>query len=209
MLLISSKQDILIPFAKVGDTDWENRAGYILKSILNIWGAEDWETHLDRKTNEELCIIESSLNVKLPNALRQWYITFGIKDFKQGLKPTEMIVPLKEIWDTDEYPTSGEKLDVYERMIVFCNHLDTGTLLCYDDQTEEIYIFNAGKKLYQINKLANSADDFIKGILLYNQQELIAPGIEFADAEQWVKDAIEQEVGNNFYNQWSDLMKSL
>lgn len=206
MLLISSKQDILVPFNKIGDKDWDCNAERIIRNILKTWGADIESVNLEKKTEEDLMLLESSQNIKLPPALREWYKLFGVKDFKEGLKAMEMIVPLNELWDLSENHIADEQKQLYNRLIVFCNYFNTGTLFCYDAHTEEIYTFDSRIPSNKINKLCSSADEMIKGALIYNQIELASPESNPLHIESWIKAIIEEEIGEDFYNQWVGFM---
>ena len=85
MIDINKKEDIIIPFEKIGDNDWEVKTKIIIESL-----AENWSNELESPISiEEIDNLENRLGTTLPNGLKIFYNTFGIADIGEELQNFE------------------------------------------------------------------------------------------------------------------------
>ncbi|SHH53982.1 hypothetical protein SAMN05444388_11234 [Flavobacterium johnsoniae] len=78
MIEIHKKEDILIPFNKIGDPDWKINTKKIIEAIADNFG-DDLKKPVSK---EEILALETKLGTALPENLKLFYETFGIADIR-------------------------------------------------------------------------------------------------------------------------------
>lgn len=94
MLEINKKEDIIIPFDKIGEDNWESKTQLIIQSI-----AKNWDNELKEPISiEEIQELENRLGTTLPNSLKIFYQKFGLADIGEQLQDLKEIGWIKNIW---------------------------------------------------------------------------------------------------------------
>ena len=176
MLEINKKEDIIIPFDKIGEDNWESKTQLIIQSI-----AENWDNELKKPiSTQEIQELESRLGTTLPNSLKIFYQKFGLADIGEQLQDLKEIGWIKNFWaDHPEYgPDFTEEDKIYLPFLIsFSDYLGNGNMFCFHSETKEIYYFDHDNTPY-ITKMFNTVDDYLKGCLIFAQSDL------FGDVEQ-------------------------
>ena len=82
MIEINRKEDIIIPFEKIGEIGWEEKTKSIIESL-----AENWSKDLEKPISiTEINKLENRIGTTLPDGLKIFYNTFGISDIGEELQ---------------------------------------------------------------------------------------------------------------------------
>jgi hypothetical protein len=169
MIEIHKKEDILIPFDKIGDLDWKINTKKIIEAIADNFG-DDLKKPVSK---EEILALETKLGTALPENLKLFYETFGIADIGEQLQDFEEVDWIKDIWsDAPQYGpdfTEEDKL-LLPYLISFSDYLGNGNMFCFHSETKEIYYYDHDDKPY-LTKIFDTVDDYLKGCLIFAQND--------------------------------------
>ena len=130
MLEINTKEDIIIPFDKIGDDGWKIKTSQIIEAL-----AQNWNDELKEPISEtEISALEERLGTTLPEPLNLFYQTFGLANIGEELQPFEDIGWLKDTGAADtEYGLNFTPEDnaVLLYLITFSDYLGNGNMLCF------------------------------------------------------------------------------
>ncbi|MFK8270982.1 SMI1/KNR4 family protein [Capnocytophaga stomatis] len=189
MFEITKKEDIIIPFKKIGDENWEKNTSFILTA--------DGDELPEVVTEEEIQEIEKHLGAKLPDSLKLFYKTFGVADIGEELIDLKNISYLKEWWEEDaEYGPdfSEEDKKVLPYLVWFGDYLGNGNMFCFHTKTHEIYYFDHDTLPY-LTKLFDDFSDYLKGCLIFLQ-------LNYVSDEKWAKfEEVLEEVVSEFISE--------
>lgn len=200
MLEINNKKDIIIPFGKIGDNDWKNNTGQIIDAF-----ADTWEEELkDPISADEIITLETRLGTTLPEGISLFYQTFGLANIGEELQELDQIGWMKDIWANN--PQNGPDFtskdnEVLPYLVTFSNYIGNGNMFCFHSETKEIYLFDHDSGSY-ITKMFNTADDYIKGCLIFVQAELYGEETDQEDADEWTEEVAEDLFGNDIIKKW-------
>lgn len=199
MIEINLKSDIIIPFTKIGDNDWDKKSKLIIESL-----AENWSNELKAPISiEEIDNLEKRLGTPLPNGLKTFYKTFGIPDIGEELQRFEDIIWLKDIWEEDNlYGPEFSKEDKISlpHLITFSDYLGNGNMFCFHDETKEIYYFDHDTTPF-LTKMFSNVDDYIKGCLIFSQADLFGE-VGQKQVEKWTEEIAEDLFGKSIVRKW-------
>lgn len=199
MLEINAKQDILIPFEKIGDARWEENTQTILEALANNWGGA-----FERKPilEEEITELEKRLGTTLPQSLKIFYQTFGVVDIGEELIAIDEIDFVQKFWSIPEYAPdfSAEEKEIIPNLVWFGDYLGNGNMFCFHKETKEIYYFDHDTKPY-ITKLFNDFGDYLKGCLILAQAELSSKG-KHKKVEQWTEEITTEIFTEEVIEKW-------
>lgn len=199
MLEINRKEDIIIPFNKIGEDNWESKTQLIIQSI-----AENWNDELKEPiSNEEIQELENRLGTTLPNSLKVFYQKFGLADIGEQLQDLNKIGWIKDIWA--EQPQYGPDFTEEDKMhlpflVSFSDYLGNGNMFCFHSETKEIYYYNHDSKPY-LTKMFNTVDEYLKGCLIFAQSDLLG-NAEQEDVEKWAEEIVSEIVGEEKLKKW-------
>ncbi len=199
MLEIDKREDIIIPFDKIGENDWETKTRLIIESIAENWN-DDLKEPIPIKEVEEL---ESRLGTSLPGGLRLFYQAFGIADIGEQLQSLDEIGWLKNIWA--EQPQYGpdftdEDNKFLPHLVSFSDYLGNGNMFCFHSETKEIYYYDHDSKPY-LTKMFEHVDDYLKGCLIFAQSDLFGEA-EQDEVEKWAEEIVSAMVGEDTVRKW-------
>jgi len=200
MIEIVKKEDIVIPFDKIGDKNWDTKTREIIQSFADVWRKKLPEP----KTDDEINNLELNLGAKLPESLKLFYKTFGIAPIGEQLLNFDGISGIKEIWaENPEYGPdfTDEDQTVLPYLITFSDYRGNGNMFCFHCITQEIFYFDHDDKPY-FTKLFNTVDDYIKGCLILCQKDFFAEGIDQEEVEQWVEEIVKELYGEETLEKW-------
>ena len=199
MLEINRKEDIIIPFQKIGESDWETNTHHILEALADNWGGEFEKCPI---SEEKITALEKRLNTQLPESLRMFYQTFGIVDIGEELVKIDQIKYLKEWWDVPQYTPdfSESDLEVLPHLVWFGDYLGNGNMFCFHNQTKAIYYFDHDSKPY-LTKLFDDFSDYLKACLILAQTDLFGD-VNEQDVEQWTEEIISNLFGKAILKKW-------
>lgn len=199
MIDINKKEDIIIPFEKIGDNDWEVKTKIIIESL-----AENWSNELESPISiEEIDNLENRLGTTLPNGLKIFYNTFGIADIGEELQNSEDMMWLKDLWDeNDPYGQEFTKEDKISLpyLISFSDYLGNGNMFCFHSETKEIYYYDHDTRPY-ITKMFDNVDDYIKGCLIFAQTDLFGE-VSQDKVEKWTEEIVKSLFGKTIVKKW-------
>lgn len=199
MIDINKKEDILIPFEKIGENDWEKKSKLIIESL-----AENWSNKLKEPISlEEIEKLENRLGTTLPNGLKMFYNTFGIADIGEELQNFEDIIWIKELWgDNNPYGPEFTKEDniVLPHLISFSDYLGNGNMFCFHSDTKEIYYYDHDTRPY-LTKMFDHVDDYIKGCLIFAQTDLFGE-VGQEQVDKWTEEIAEDLFGKAIIRKW-------
>jgi hypothetical protein len=199
MLEINRREDIIIPFDKIGEDNWESKTQLIIQSI-----AENWNDELKIPiSNEEILEVENRLGTTLPNSLKIFYQKFGLADIGEQLQDLKEIGWIKNIWaEQPQYgPDFTEEDNIHLPFLVsFSEYLGNGNMFCFHSETKEIYYFDHDNKPY-LTKLFNTVDEYLKGCLIFAQSDLFGE-VEQEDVEEWTEKIVSEIVGEETIKKW-------
>lgn len=199
MLEINKREDIIIPFDKIGEGNWESKTQLIIQSI-----AENWNDELKEPiSNEEILEVENRLGTTLPNSLKIFYQKFGLADIGEQLQDLKEIGWIKNIWA--EQPQYGPDFTEEDKihlpfLVSFSDYLGNGNMFCFHSKTKEIYYFDHDNKPY-LTKLFNTVDEYLKGCLIFAQSDLFGE-VEQEDVEEWTEEIVSEIVGKETTKKW-------
>ncbi|WP_113652166.1 SMI1/KNR4 family protein [Pedobacter namyangjuensis] len=199
MLEINSKEDIIIPFDKIGEDNWESKTQLIIQSI-----AENWNDELKEPISiEEIQELENLLGTTLPNSLKIFYQKFGLADIGEQLQDLKEIGWIKNIWA--EQPQYGPDFTEEDKihlpfLVSFSDYLGNGNMFCFHSETKEIYYFDHDNKPY-ITKMFNTVDEYLKGCLIFAQSDLFGDA-EQEDVEEWTEEIVSEIIGEETVEKW-------
>ncbi|MDR2920347.1 MAG: SMI1/KNR4 family protein [Tannerella sp.] len=200
MIEIAKKEDIVIPFDKIGEKNWETETREIIQSLAEMWNDDLPEP----KTDEEIKSLEDKLGAKLPDSLKLFYKTFGIAPIGEQLMDFNEIGWIKDIWaEAPEYGpdfTDGDK-EVLPFLITFSDYLGNGNMFCFHRDTKEVYYFDHDDQPY-LTKLFDTVDDYLKGCLIFCQTDLFKDGINQREVEQWTEEIVSGLYGQKTLKKW-------
>jgi hypothetical protein len=199
MLEINRKEDIIIPFDKIGEDNWESKTQLIIQSI-----AENWDDELKEPiSTEEIQELENRLGTTLPNSLKIFYQKFGLADIGEQLQDLNEIDWIKNIWA--EQPQYGPDFTEEDKihlpfLVSFSDYLGNGNMFCFHSETKEIYYFDHDNKPY-LTKMFNSVDEYLKGCLIFAQSDLFG-NAEQEDVEEWTEEIVSEIIGEETVEKW-------
>ena len=199
MLEINRREDIIIPFNKIGEDNWESKTQLIIQSI-----AENWNDELKEPiSNEEIQEVENRLGTTLPNSLKIFYQKFGVADIGEQLQDLKEIGWIKNIWA--EQPQYGPDFTEEDKiflpfLISFSDYLGNGNMFCFHSETKEIYYFDHESKPY-LTKMFNTVDEYLKGCLIFAQSDLFG-NVEQEDVEEWTEEIVSEIIGEETVEKW-------
>lgn len=199
MLEINKKEDIVIPFNKIGDTDWDVKTELIIKSIANNWG-DELKSGISTKEIDQL---ESRLGTTLPKGLKTFYQKFGLANIGEQLQELDEIGWLKNVWA--EYPQYGPDFTEEDKtylpfLVSFSDYLGNGNMICFHSETKEIYYYDHDSRPY-LSKMFDTVDDYIKCCLIVAQTDLFGD-VEQDEVEEWTLEIISDIVGTEIVKKW-------
>jgi len=199
MIDINKKEDIIIPFEKIGDSDWIEKSKIIIESL-----AENWSNELEKPiSGEEINVLENRLGTTLPEGLKIFYNTFGIADIGEELQNFEDIIWLKDLWKEDNpYGPEFTKEDkiALPYLISFSDYLGNGNMFCFHSETKEIYYYDHDTRPY-ITKMFEDVDDYIKGCLIFAQTDLFGE-VKQEQVDKWTEEIAEDVFGKTIVRKW-------
>ncbi len=199
MIDINLKNDIIIPFDKIGDIGWNEKSKLIIESL-----AENWSNNLKEPIPiEEIENLEKRLETALPEGLKTFYNTFGISDIGEQLQSFEDIIWMKDIWEEDNpYGPEFSKEDkiLLPHLITFSDYLGNGNMFCFHSITKEIYYFDHDTKPF-ITKMFQNVDEYIKGCLIFAQADLFGE-VGQEQVEKWTEEIAEDLFGKDIVRKW-------
>lgn len=196
MIEIHKKEDILIPFNKIGDADWKINTQKIIEAIADNYG-DDLKKPV---SDEEILALETKLGTALPQTLKLFYQTFGIADIGEQLQDFEEVDWIKDIWsNAPQYGpdfTEQEK-QVLPYLISFSDYLGNGNMFCFHSQTKEIYYYDHDDTPY-LTKMFDTVDDYLKGCLIFAQNDFS----ENKDIDDWTEEIAADLFGKTTIRKW-------
>jgi hypothetical protein len=199
MLEIDKKEDIIIPFDKIGDDNWEVTTGLIIQSI-----AENWNDELKEPIPiEEIEKLENRLGTSLPNSLKTFYQKFGLAKIGEQLQDLNEIDWIKNIWA--EQPQYGPDFTVEDKihlpfLVSFSDYLGNGNMFCFHSETKEIYYYDHDNRPY-LTKMFNTVDEYLKGCLIFVQSDLFGEADQ-EDVEEWTEEIVSDIIGEESVQKW-------
>ncbi|MDO6646479.1 SMI1/KNR4 family protein [Acinetobacter guillouiae] len=185
MIEIDHKTDIIIPFNKIGDPEWDVKTRLILESLADL-NDDEIAPAID---DEQILKLEQRLNCRLPESLTIFYQHFGIADIGEQLQQFDDIGYLKDIWaNAPQYAPEFSQADlaVLPHLITFSDYLGNGNMFCFHDISKEIYYFDHDDTPY-LSKILECVDDYIKGCLILVQSEFFAEAHP-DEVDEWVEE---------------------
>ena len=199
MIDIKLKSEILIPFNKIGDPNWENKTKLIIKELADNWSDEIEEPI----ALENILKLEKRLETSLPISLKLFYQKFGIAHIGEELQKLDEIDWIKNIWKDTEYGRdfSEEDKNKLPYLISFSDYLGNGNMLCFHSESKEIYYYDHDTKPY-LSKLFNDASDYIKGCLISCQADLFNQETGQEQVEEWCEEILIGMLGEKTVKKW-------
>lgn len=199
MINVNNKEDIIIPFDKIGNSEWKEKSRLIIESL-----AENWSNELTEPISiEEIENLEKRLGTTLPKELKLFYNTFGIADIGEELQNFDDIMWIKELWNEDDSYgpefTDEDKISL-PYLISFSDCLGNGNMFCFHSETKEIYYYDHDTRPF-ITKMFNNINDYIKGCLIFAQTDLFGD-IEQELVEKWTEEIAEDLFGKDIVRKW-------
>lgn len=196
MIEINKKEDILIPFHTMSDPDWEINTKEIIESIADNYG-DDLKSPISK---EEISNLEKRLGTSLPENLKLFYETFGIADIGEQLQDFEEVDWIKDIWaDAPQYGPDFTEEDkkILPYLISFSDYLGNGNMFCFHSETKEIYYYDHDTKPY-ITKIFDTVDDYIKGCLIFAQNDFS----QSREIDNWTEEIVIDLLGEKTVRKW-------
>ncbi|MDO5652452.1 MAG: SMI1/KNR4 family protein, partial [Moraxella sp.] len=192
MLEINRKEDVIIPFDKIGEDNWESKTKLIIQSIAKNWNKELKELI----SIEEIQELENRLGTTLPNSLKAFYQKFGLVDIGEKLQDLEEIDWIKNIWaEEPQYgPDFTEEDEIYLPFLIsFSDYLGNGNMFCFHSETKEIYYFDHDNPPY-LTKIFDTVDEYLKGCLIFAQSDLFGD-VAQEDVDEWTEEVVSEIIG--------------
>ena len=199
MIEINKKEDIIIPFDKIGDANWDTKTELIIQSIV-----ENYDDELkDPISIDEIQKLENRLGATLPDSLKTFYQKFGLADIGEQLQDLNEIGWIKDIWkDEPEYApdfTNSEKKHL-PFLISFSDYLGNGNMFCFHSETKEIFYYDHETKPY-LTKMFDRVDDYLKGCLIFAQTDFYGD-VDSEEVEEWAEKIVSKLFGNKTVKKW-------
>ncbi|MDO5652341.1 MAG: SMI1/KNR4 family protein [Moraxella sp.] len=199
MLKINKKEDVLTPFDKIGEDNWESKTKLIIQSI-----AENWNKELKEPISmEEIQELENRLGTTLPNSLKVFYQKFGLADIGEKLQDIEEIDWIKNIWaEEPQYgPDFTEEDETYLPFLIsFSDYLGNGNMFCFHSETKEVYYFDHDNPPY-LTKIFDTVDEYLKGCLIFAQSDLFGD-VAQEDVHEWTEEVVSEIIGTETVKKW-------
>jgi len=198
MIEINQKEDIIIPFDKIGENGWEEKSKLIIESL-----AKNWSNDLKEPiSTSEINALESRLGTTLPDGLKLFYSTFGIADIGEELQSFEDIIWIKDLWKNNPYgPEFTEEDNIsLPYLISFSDYLGNGNMFCFHSETKEIYYYDHDTRPF-ITKMFKNVDDYIKGCLIFAQTDLFGD-VKQEQVDKWTEEIVSDLIGNSTVRKW-------
>lgn len=196
MIEINKKEDILIPFNKIGDPDWKINTQKIIESIADNFG-DDLKQPV---SNEEIQALEIKLGTTLPESLTLFYQTFGIADIGEQLQDFNEVDYIKDIWaGAPQYGpdfTDRDK-EILPYLISFSDYLGNGNMFCFHSETKEIYYYDHDGTPY-LTKMFDTVDDYLKGCLIFAQNDFS----DSREIDEWTEEIVIDLFGEKTVKKW-------
>jgi hypothetical protein len=200
MLEINTKEDIIIPFDKIGDNNWKIKTSQIIEAL-----AQNWEDELKEPISaSEISELEDRLGTTLPEQLNIFYQTFGLANIGEELQSFEDMGWLKDTGAADpEYGVdfASEDTALLPYLVTFSDYLGNGNMFCFHSKTKEIYYFDHDEAPY-IYKMFNTVDDYIKCCLIFAQSDLFGKNASQEDVDKWTEEIVETLIDKNNIRKW-------
>lgn len=196
MIEINKKEDILIPFNKIGDSDWKINTKKIIESIADNFG-DDLKNPI---SDEEVQDLETKLGTALPENLKLFYQTFGIADIGEQLQDFKEVDWIKDIWaDGPQYGPDFTDHDqkILPFLISFSDYLGNGNMFCFHCDTKEIYYYDHDEMPY-LTKMFDTVDDYLKGCLIFAQNDFS----ESREIDSWTEEIVIDLFGKETVKKW-------
>lgn len=184
MIEINKKEDILILFNKIGDSDWKINTKKIIESIADNFG-DDLKNPI---SDEEVQDLETKLGTALPENLKLFYQTFGIADIGEQLQDFKEVDWIKDIWaDGPQYGPDFTDHDqkILPFLISFSDYLGNGNMFCFHCDKKEIYYYDHDEMPY-LTKMFDTVDDYLKGCLIFAQNDFS----ESREIDSWTEEIV-------------------
>ncbi len=199
MIEINKKEDIIIPFNKIGEENWEVKTKLIIDSFAEIWENDPKEPI----SADDIEKLEQRLKTTLPEALKCFYKTFGLADIGEQLQDFQDMEWIKDIWaDAPQYGPDFTEEDkkILPYLVSFSDYLGNGNMFCFHSETKEIFYFDHDTKPY-LTKMFNSVDEYLKGCLVFAQSDLLGE-VEQKDVEEWTEEIVAEILGGDIVKKW-------
>lgn len=196
MIEINKKEDILIPFNKIGDADWKINTQKIIESIADNFG-EDLKEPI---SNEEIEALETKLGTALPENLKLFYQTFGIAEIGEQLQDFQEVDWIKDIWaNAPQYGPDFTEQDkeILPYLITFSDYLGNGNMFCFHSETKEIYYYDHDDAPY-LTKIFDNVDYYLKGCLIFAQNDFSTN----REIDNWTEEIVVDLVGEKTVKKW-------
>jgi len=196
MIEINKKEDIIIPFDKIGIQGWEVNAKRIIEAIADNFG-DDLQEPI---STDEIIQLEKRLGTTLPDSLKLFYRTFGIADIGEQLQNLDEIGWIKDIWaDQPQYGPdfTDEDKNHLPFLVSFSDYLGNGNMFCFHSETKNVYYYDHDERPY-IVKMFDSVDDYLKGCLIFAQNDFS----DNDEIENWTEEVVSEIVGENVVEKW-------
>jgi len=200
MIDIKSKEEIIIPFEKIGEGNWTEKTQLIITDLADNWG-DDLKSPI---SDEQIKELENRLNTTLPDSLSLFYKQFGIAGIGEELISLDEIGWLKDIWkDEPQYGPDFSEEDKKHLpfLISFSDYLGNGNLFCFHSETKEVYYFDHDSTPY-LTKLFDDVSDYIKGCLVACQADLFNQEIGQEKVEEWCEEILNSLFGKEIVKKW-------
>lgn len=198
MLTINKKEDIIIPFEKMSDADWQVKTTLILKEIAENWG-DDFEPN--PIADEEIESLEQRLNAKLPHSLKLFYQTFGTADIGEELLTPDEVKYLKSWLEDPEYAPdfSEAEQQILPYLVHFGDYLGNGNMFCFHTQSHEIYYFDHDTTPF-LSKLFDDFADYLKACLILAQTDFTDGNTN--QTEVWTEEIVCKFISADVLHKW-------
>jgi len=200
MIEIKEKDEISIPFEKIGDRNWVDKTKLILTEL-----AENFGNELPVPVSAaSIAKLETRIDTNLPEGLKLFYEQFGIADIGEQLQELDEIDWIGNTWkEHPEYgPDFSEKDKEYMPFLVsFSDYIGNGNMFCFHSETKEIYYFDHDTKPY-FTKLFDDVSDYIKGCLISCQSELFHQETGQEQVEEWCEEILDDMYGEETVEKW-------
>ena len=199
MIEINKKEDVVIPFDKIGEAGWIVKTKVIIESIAESFGDELKSPVADT----EIVELETRLRTSLPDSLKLFYKTFGLADIGEQLQSFSEIGWINDIWkDSPEYGpefTDSDK-EYLPFLISFSDYLGNGNMFCFHSETKEIFYYDHDTQPY-LTKIFDRVDDYLKGCLIFAQTDFYGD-VDSEDVETWAEEIVSELFGNERVRIW-------
>ena len=195
MLELRSKDDIIVPFERLGEAGWEKASGELLAEQAELWGSP-----MNRPVAETLIhATEQRLGVTLPEDLTLFYRTFGVADIgeeMQALENMELLAVWAEGIDLEDM-LDPDQVALLPHLVTFSEYLGNGNAFCFHKDSGAVYYFDHDTAPH-LAKLFDSPGDYIKGCLV-KLQEAFFIGDE---GEECIEEKLAELFGEAVVTKW-------